>query len=142
MICTRRAHPIADCGIAVHYTRGPLLEHVDAVDGIQVLSIASTLALLAPAVGIGPTARALDSALRMGASTDELRSVARAWRRRGRSGPPALLMLLGERIDKRLPRSWFQRIAARVLANAGIRLVDEYPVRDSRGHPPGRARPR
>ena len=42
-------------------------------------------------------------------------------------------MLLGERVDKRLPRSWFQRIANRVLASAGIRLVDEYPVRDQRG---------
>jgi very-short-patch-repair endonuclease len=133
VICTRRAHPIADCGIAVHYTRGPLLEHVDDVDGIRVLSIASTLALLAPSAGIGPTARALDSALRMGVSTDELRRVAQAWRRRGRSGPPALLMLLGERIDKRLPRSWFQRVAARVLATAGIRLVEEYPVRTRDG---------
>ena len=42
-------------------------------------------------------------------------------------------MLLGERVDARLPRSWFQRIAGRVLASAGIRLVDEYPVRDRRG---------
>jgi len=35
--------------------------------------------------------------------------------------------------DTRLPRSWFQRIAGRILASAGIRLVDEYPVRDRRG---------
>jgi very-short-patch-repair endonuclease len=42
-------------------------------------------------------------------------------------------MLLGERVDNRLPRSWFQRVASRVLAAAGIRLVDEYPVRDRRG---------
>jgi hypothetical protein len=42
-------------------------------------------------------------------------------------------MLLGERVDNRLPRSWFQRIAGRVLAAAGIRLVDEYPVRDRNG---------
>ena len=32
-----------------------------------------------------------------------------------------------------MPRSWFQRIAGRVLAAAGIRLVDEYPVRDRNG---------
>ena len=42
-------------------------------------------------------------------------------------------MLLGERVDKALPRSWFQRVAGRVLATAGIRLVDEYPIRDDRG---------
>ncbi len=100
---------------------------------IPVLTVAATLALLAPAVGIGPTARALDSALRLGVASDELRRVAATWRQRGRSGPPALLMLLGERVDNRLPRSWFQRIASRVLAAAGIRLVDEYPVRDRRG---------
>jgi very-short-patch-repair endonuclease len=127
------ANPHPAPGTLIHYTRGPILDHVVAVDKIPVMSIPSTLTLLAPWVGIGPTARALDSALRMGVCADELRSVAQTWRRRGRRGPPALLMLLGERVDNRLPRSWFQRVAARVLAAAGIRLVDEYPVRDRRG---------
>jgi very-short-patch-repair endonuclease len=127
------ANPHPALGTTVHYTRGPLLDHVVSVGKIPTMSIASTLALLAPDVGIGPTARALDSALRLGVPTDELRTVAQAWRRRGRSGPPALLMLLGERIDNRLPRSWFQRIAGRILATAGIRLVDEYPVRTRDG---------
>jgi very-short-patch-repair endonuclease len=127
------ANPRPPRGTAVHYTRGPILEHTVPVHRIPTMSIASTLALLASAVGIGPTARALDSALRLGVSADELRIVAQAWQRRGRSGPPALLMLLGERVDNRLPRSWFQRVAARVLASIGIRLVDEYPVRDRRG---------
>ena len=127
------ANPHPALGAAIHYTRGPILDHVVVVGRIPVMSVASTLALLAPAVGIGPTARALDSALRLGVPTEELRDVAQRWRRRGRSGPPALLMLLGERIDARLPRSWFQRVAGRVLASAGIRLVDEYPVRDERG---------
>jgi len=110
-----------------------LVAHIERVDNIRVLSVPCTLALLAPAVGIGPTARALDSALRQGVSSDRLRAVALAWKQRGRAGPPALLMLLGERVDKRLPRSWFQRIAQRVLANVGVQLVDEYPVRDRRG---------
>jgi hypothetical protein len=97
------------------------------------MSVASTLALLAPAAGIGRTARALDSALRLGVCADELRSVALAWRSRGRPGPPALLMLLGERVDNRLPRSWFHRVAGRVLTRVGVRLVDGYVVRDRRG---------
>jgi hypothetical protein len=116
-----------------HQTRGPVADHVVEVAGIPVLSVALTLTLLAPIAGIGPTARALDSALRDGVSMVELRDVARSWRQRGRSGPPALLMLLGERVDRRLPRSWFQRIAKRVLERSRIRLVDEYPVRDERG---------
>jgi very-short-patch-repair endonuclease len=127
------ANPNERLGVVVHRTRGGIAEHVVDARAIPVLSVGATLALLAPAVGIGPTARALDSALRLGVEIDELRRVAESWRRRGRSGPPALLMLLGERVDTRLPRSWFQRIAGRILASAGIRLVDEYPVRDRRG---------
>ena len=133
VIGRKGAHLHPALGATLHYTRGCIAEHVTAVGSIPVLTIAATLALLAPAVGIGPTARALDSALRLGVPTEELRRAAVAWRQRGRSGPPALLMLLGERVDNRLPRSWFQRVARRVLAAAGIRLVDEHPVRDRRG---------
>ena len=85
-----------------HYTRGALDDHVTTVGPIPVLTVPATLALLAPAVGIGPTARALDSALHMGVTSQELRTVARAWRQRGRSGPSALLMLLDGRGDQRL----------------------------------------
>jgi hypothetical protein len=129
----RGANPHQVLGVAIHRTRGEIPPHVTAVDGIPTLTIGATLALLAPAVGIGRTARALDSALRQGIAADELKDAATAWRKRGRAGPPALLMLLGERVDKTLPRSWFQRLAAGVLARVGIRLVDEYPVRDERG---------
>ena len=129
----RGANPHRRLGVTVHRTRGTTDGHVTTVEGIPTLTVPATLALLAPAVGIGPTARALDSALRLGVTTDELGAAATAWRRRGRSGPPALLMLLGERVDHRLPPSWFQRLAACVLARTGIRLVDDYPVRDPRG---------
>ena len=42
-------------------------------------------------------------------------------------------MLLDERDGRRLPRSWFQRLAKKVLERSGIRLVDEHPVHDERG---------
>jgi REase_MTES_1575 len=127
------ANPHQRLGVRVHRTRGDIGPHVTGIEGIPALTVAATLTLLAPAVGIGPTARALDGALRDGTTAEELKDVAEAWRRRGRTGPPALLMLLGERVDRTLPRSWFQRLAAGVLARVGIRLVDEYPVRDDRG---------
>jgi hypothetical protein len=133
VIGAQGANPHPAAGTVIHYTRGPVLEHTVTVGKIPTMSIASTLALLAPVVGIGPTARALDSALRLGVCADELRAVAEAWQRRGRPGPPALLTLLGERINDRLPRSWFHRVAGRVLAIIGIPLVDEFPVRDRRG---------
>ena len=31
-----------------------------------------------------------------------------------------------------LPRSWFQRVASRVLAEAGIVMTDEYPIYEGR----------
>jgi hypothetical protein len=127
------ANPHRVLGVTIHRTRGEIPPHVIDVDGIPALTVGATLALLAPAVGIGRTARALDSALRQGVTADELKEVATAWRKRGRAGPPALLMLLGERVERRLPRSWFQRLASAVLVKVGIRLIDEYPVHDERG---------
>lgn len=43
------------------------------------------------------------------------------------------MRLLDERVDRPLPRSWFQRLAKRTLAGCGVPLVDEYPVRDVAG---------
>ncbi|MFV0309186.1 MAG: hypothetical protein ACK5OX_15745 [Desertimonas sp.] len=96
-----RAHPAVRARF--HQTRGPVRDQVVDVAGIPTLSIALTLTLLAPVVGIGPTARALDDALRRGVDPDTLTAVATSWRQRGRSGPPALLMLLGERAAVRAP---------------------------------------
>jgi very-short-patch-repair endonuclease len=129
----RGAHLPARRDVTIHLTRADVAGHVTDVEGIPVLTIAATLALLAPSAGIGRTAQALDSALRRGVEAGELRRVAMTWRQQGRAGPPALLMLLGERVERRLPRSWFQRLAAGVLAAVGIRLVDQYAVRDDRG---------
>ena len=67
------------------------------VDALRVLTVPATLTLLAPTAGLGPTALAVDSALRLGHSLDELREVATRWKKRGRPGPPALLTLLDER---------------------------------------------
>jgi hypothetical protein len=40
-----------------------------------------------------------------------------------------VLDLLHERVDARLPRSWFQRLAKGLLESHGLSLEDEYPVR-------------
>ena len=101
-----------------------------AVDGIPVLTIAATLALLTPLAGPALTTRALQGALSRGVTTTELRDVALAWRRRGRAGPAALLGMLGESDDDRLPSGWFRQVAARVLTRFGVRLVDRFPVGD------------
>ena len=117
VLCRKGWWPHPPAGTITHFTRG-LTSGADLteVDALRVLTVPATLALLAPSAGLGPTARALDSALRLGHDPDELRQVATRWKQRGRPGPPTLLMLLDERDGRRLPRSWFQQLAKRVLA--------------------------
>lgn len=133
VICRKGWWPNPPVGTITHHTRGLTLADVTEVDGVSTLTVATTLTLLSPVVGTGRTAKALDSALRRGHTIDDLRAVATRWRTRGRPGPPVLLMLLDEREGHTVPRSWFQRLAKRVLATTNVRLVDEYPVRDARG---------
>jgi hypothetical protein len=131
VLCRKGWWPDAPDGTVTHFTRG-LTDPIDVVEvgAIPALSIGATLTLLTPAVGIGRTAKALDSALRSGVMIDDLRAVARRWQRRGRAGPGTLLKLLDEREGQTLPRSWFQRLAKRLFERQRIRLVDEYPVYD------------
>ena len=44
-----------------------------------------------------------------------------------------MLDLLADRVDRRLPRSWFQRLAKDIFAAEAIHFVDEWPVHDSNG---------
>ena len=67
--------------------------------------------------------------LRSGDSKTWIESVVRPWRRRGVKGPQLVLDLVAE-TEKRLPRSWFQRLARRVLVTTGVQLVDEHTVLD------------
>ena len=49
------------------------------------------------------------------------------------SGPADMLRLLHDRVEARLPLSWFQRLAQRVLAEHGIPLEPEWPLLDGHG---------
>jgi hypothetical protein len=88
-------------GVIVRFTRGPIGDHTTEVAGVPVLTLAATLVLLAPAVGVVRTRAALDEAIDGGLDVDELHAVADAWRQRGRAGPPALLALLRQRTRRR-----------------------------------------
>ena len=102
-------------------------------DGIR--AVTAPLAVLGCLVldGRERAAQALDSALRLGRSPRWFIDVAGKWRSRGRRGPAELIDLVAERTDKRLPRSWFQRLAHRALAEAGVHLAEEHPVVDDHG---------
>jgi hypothetical protein len=46
---------------------------------------------------------------------------------------PVLMRLLKDRFGRPLPRSWFQRLAKKLIDKHGISLVEELEVRDPRG---------
>ena len=78
--------------------------------------------------------KALEGAMRDGINPTWIRQVAARYDRPGNSATRRLLRALDERVDGTLPRSWFQRLAARVLADVGIATMDEYPVYEGRRH--------
>ncbi len=103
------------------------------VDGLRCVIRPVALLQVAGDDGADAAGKALASMLRHGDSPTWIRQVSSQWRRRGVAGPPVVTRLLDERVDRPLPRSWFQRLAKRALAERGVRLLDEYPVRDVAG---------
>jgi len=102
------------------------------VDGIPVTTVAATLVSLSRTKH-SRRSQALDSAIRDGIDLAELRADFVRMRKVGRSGPGEMLLMLDQRVNTRLPRSWFQRLAQRALAEHGIALEDEWPVWDVGG---------
>jgi hypothetical protein len=98
------------------------------VDGLRCVMRPVALVQVAATDGVDAAGRALDSMLRGGDAATWIRAVAGRWKGRGVAGPTAVLLLLDQRVDGRLPRSWFQRLAKRALQARGFRMVDEHPV--------------
>ncbi len=72
--------------------------------------------------------KALEGAMRDGVSPTWIRQVASRYERPGLAGARRLVRALDERVDGVLPRSWFQRLAARLLHDLGIPTVEEHPI--------------
>jgi hypothetical protein len=77
--------------------------------------------------------QALDSALRSGFSPRWMLEHFIRWQLPNLPAATALLQMLEERVDGRLPRSWFQRLGKMAFAAEGHVLVDEHPVFDAKG---------
>jgi hypothetical protein len=120
--------------VKVH--RSKLLQPGDVTrrHDIPVVSRESALVQIAGEYQRPRVERALDSALRDGVRIAQLERLISRMRRRRVAGPALLLELLAQRSQPRLPKSWFQRIVARVLATYDVHVVDEYPVRDEHGN--------
>ena len=117
----------------VKYTRMNALTAEDTVvvNGISVTNVGVTLIHLA--AGGHNAGKAMDDALRRGNKPNDLREVFQRWKGHGVKGPSVVLELLADRVDRRLPRSWFQRMAKDLFAAEAIHLVDEWPVYDTNG---------
>jgi hypothetical protein len=95
---------------------------------IPATNAAATLCQLPAVVKTRRVAQAVDHLLRSGASPLWIRRTAERWACSRLRGPEVVLALLAERVGRRLPRSWFERLAKAAFDNAGIALEHEYPV--------------
>lgn len=123
----RHHHP----GSVTHVSR--VLEAKDQLDiqGIATVILPVCLIQLAD-LGGDAFVKALEGAMREGVNPTWIRQVAARYDRPSLPGTRRLVRALDERVDTMLPRSWFQRLAARLLADVGIHTVDEHPVYDGK----------
>jgi hypothetical protein len=99
------------------------------IEGIPTIILPICLLQLAEG-GADPMLKALDGALRDGVSPTWIRQVATRFDRPGSATAKRLLRAVDERVDGTLPLSWFQRLTSRVLTDAGVAMVDEFPIYD------------
>ena len=122
------------CGsYRVHYSRTLTAADRHSIDGIPVTTVPITLIAVAASFAPPRLQQALDGVLRDGVSPLWIGQVLQRQRRRGLPGPAAVMEELTQRVDNRLPRSWYQRLAARLLLEAGLSFEDEHPVVDAAG---------
>jgi hypothetical protein len=119
----RHRHP----GAQVHISR--VLNDSDQllVDGIPTVIIPVCLIQIAEQPN-SAMIKALEGAMRDGVSPTWIRQVASRYERPGLAGSRRLVRALDERVDGVLPRSWFQRMAARLLDDLGIPTIEEHPI--------------
>lgn len=120
-------------GTVLHRSRVLTRRACLEVDGLLVVSRPIALMQVARGLGRERAGQALDGMLRAGDSPIWIRQVACAWKGSGVTGPNIVLELLDQRVDGRLPRSWFQRLAKAALSAQGFVLVDEHPVHAADG---------
>lgn len=122
-------------GVTVHRSKLLAETACASVDGITVVSKPLALIQVTAARGEDAGRQALDGLLRDGARPAWIHHVATQWRRPGVPGPAVVLDMLHAATAARLPASWFQRLASRLLAERGLEFVDELPVCDGDGSP-------
>jgi restriction endonuclease-like protein len=126
------ARPRVPDGFSVWQSRVLGDDDLMTLDGIRTVTLPVALAHAYAIDDAELVGRAVDDALRRRSSPAWMKQVADRWTRRGVPGSGRLAAALNERCDKRLPRSWFERLARKALAKHGIEMEHEVPVRDGR----------
>lgn len=126
------ARPRLPDGFRVWQSRVLGDEDTMTLDGIRTVTLPVALAHAYAIDDAELVGRAVDDALRRRSSPAWMKQVADRWTGHGIPGSGVLAAALNERCDKRLPRSWFERLARKALAQHGIELEHEVPVRDGR----------
>lgn len=132
VLVTRGSHPVLPAGVRSHTSRRLRPIDIDTVRGMPVTNVATTLVQSAGVLPPERLEQALDSALRRSVSPTWLRQTATRWRGKGVPGSGVLDELLIARLDRPVPRSWFERLAQRALAEHGFELEHEVVIRDGR----------
>lgn len=131
VVRTAPSHAMTVDGVRVRWSRLLTSKDRHVVDSVPVTTVPLTLMMLDSA---GRSAeQALDGALRLGHSPLWLEREFRRWQRPRHSSADTMLQLLADRVDRRLPRSWFQRLAAQLFATSGFVMHEEWPIRDAYG---------
>jgi len=114
--------------VVVHSSRRWFPDTAVSSHGLRCSDPLTSLVLAPPHAPRWRLQRGLDHLLRNGTEPEALRRVVEHWRGSGVDGSGVVGRLLTAQIGAPLPRSWFERLAGRLLARTGLRLVHEYPV--------------
>ena len=115
----------------VHRWSEPDERDYTVIQGIRVSGVAATLAQLGAVVSSDRVEQALDDVLRRGFSLRWVEDTAKRLHRPGPTGTGVLLRLLADPArQSALPDSFFERLAARLVVDAGLPpAVLQHPVR-------------
>ena len=151
LIARRGVRPLRPPATSLGFSRRLGRLDLTSIDGIRVTNVATSLvhalrAAVDDELSVAAVEQALDHALRTGTSPGWIAATIARWSGRGVSQDHRLQSMLDDRGGKRLPRSWFERLAGRALAAHGLVLEHEYPLRVGRrvvarfdlAHPPSR----
>ncbi len=117
LLCRKGSWPGSTGEIVTHFTRGLCDDDIVNIDGIPVLNVPSTLALLRAHASETATATALISALRSGWSVTEIQQVASRWQTRGRPGPSFVIDAL-QRATREAPSRDYASTGASISSAA------------------------